>query len=205
MSKKVNMFDATRELSARVAEYMKVAVYNAVLKTRYKAEIEACDEKIENAPRLLAGSIMEEQLPTLLEGYKAEREAIVEKYEKLRADADRFTLLDCDKEFYKTYKTGNVKDAIITWGKVWGLDLTDTDFYGVIAVSVMGVRRANAKTIITSGATVFTADRTRTDVLGTMYAIFAEKMLAVGTLKPEQLPEDVVAYYKSKKSNQSSK
>lgn len=198
MSKKVNMFNASKEMSERVAQYMRVKVYGAILTTRYKKEVGEWDEKIEKAPKLLEGSIFAKNLPEILEEYKAKRQEIVDKYEVLREEAEKFTLCKADGDFYKLYREGKHEEALIAWGKAWGLELEGTDFLGVLKYGIAGVKQGSARTIVTSGATEFTSLRNKGDVLKTMYALIAEKMLAVGTLKPEQLPEDVVAYYEKK-------
>lgn len=201
MSKKVDMFKASKEMSERVAQYMRVKVSGAILQTRYKREVSEWEEKIENAPRLLAGSIFEKNLPEIVAEYEAKKAEIKAKYDKLREEEEKFTLCDADNEFYKLYKDGKVKEGLIAWGKAWGLELEDTDFLGVLSYGIAGVRQNTAKGIITSGATEFTKLRTKGDVLKTIYALFAEKMLMVGTLKAHQLPEDVVEYYKKGKKS----
>lgn len=196
MGKKVNMFSASKAMSERVADYMRVKVYNATLATRYKRDIGNIEKKIEDAPKLLEGSIMAERLPELIEGYEAEKAELQEKYKKLREEAEKFKLTDADGEMYKLYKDGKIAEGVIAWCKAYDLEVEGTDFLKTLVDAISGRKQSNAKQIITSGATQFTAIRNKGDVLKTLYGVMAEKMLAVGTLKPEQLPEDVVAYYK---------
>ena len=151
MSKKVDMYTASKEMSDRIAQFMRVKVAGATLQTRYKREMSAMQEKIDNAPKLLAGSIFgtPEALEELLAGYKKQVDEIKAKYDKLREESEKFTLCEADNEFYKHYKTGNVTEGLIAWGKVWGLDLEDTDFLNVLRYAISGVRQATAKTRIT--------------------------------------------------------
>lgn len=198
MKKKINMFEASKEMSARVAEFMKVRVYGATIQTRYKRDMGAIDEKIAKTPELLKGSIFEEKTDEIIAELEAQRAEIADKYNELREKADKFVFTQADNDFYKEYKSGNVVAGLIAWGKVYNLTIDGTDFMQTLCDAISGVKNANAKTIITSGATKFTAIRNKGDILKVLYGTMAEKMLAVGTLKPEQLEDDVVEYYKKK-------
>ena len=199
MSKKVDMFKASKEMSTRVADFMRVQVYNATLQTRYKRDMKAMDEKIEKTPDILKGSIFADDLDNIIAGLVAEKEEIAEKYQKLREEAEKFEFTKADNEFYKEYKNGNVKAGLIAWGKEYGLELEDTDFLGVLAYGISGVKTGNARTIIKSEGKEFTQTRNKGDILKVMYGLLSEKMLMVGTLKPETIPEDVRHYYDKKR------
>lgn len=198
MAKKIDMFKASKEMSVRVADFMRVRVYGATLQTRYKKEMSEIEEKIEKTPELLKGSIFADKIDEVISGLVLQKEEISAKYKALREEAEKFVFTDADNAFYKEYKSGNVKEGLLAWGKAYNLDLADTDFLGVLTVGISGLKNANARTIVTSGAKEFTSIRKKGDILKVMYGLLAEKMLAVGTLKPESIPEDVVAYYKKK-------
>jgi len=202
MAKKVDMYRANKEMTERIAQYMRVKVTGATLQTRYKREIGEWQAKIDNAPKMLEGSVLADRLPEILDEYAAKIEEIKAKYDKLREEAEKFTLCSADGDFYKLYKQGKIEEGLIAWGKAWGLELEGTDFLGVLKYAVAGLKQASARTIITSGATEFTQLRNKGDVLKTIYALFAEKCVAIGFLQAEKLEDDVVSYYKkpSKKS-----
>ena len=196
--KKINMFEASKEMSTRVAEFMKVRVYGATIQTRYKRDIGEIDEKIAKTPELLKGSIFEEKTDEIIAELEIQRETISAQYQELREKADKFEFTQADNDFYKEYKNGNVEAGLIAWCKAYNLTIDGTDFMQTLANAISGVKNANAKTIITSGAKKFTSIRNKGDILKVLYGTIAEKMLAVGTLKPEQLDDDVVEYYKKK-------
>lgn len=82
------------------------------------------------------------------------------------------------------------------------MDIEGTTLENDILSAIKGEKAANGRTIIKSGATQFTQKRSKGDVLKVFYGKLAEHMLAAGTLKAQEIPEDVKKAYakKGKKS-----
>lgn len=196
---KVDFYSADKAMSLRVADFMRVRVYGATLQTRYKRDMADIDKKIEDTPRLLEGSIFANKIDEVIAELVAKKDEIKEKYDELRANAEKFVFTDADNEFYKNYKNGNITNGIIAWGKCYNIDFTNTVQLKQLEEAISGKKNANARTIITSGATQFTSARNKGDILKVMYGVLAEDMLKAGTLKPEALEADVVDFYATKK------
>lgn len=192
MAKKVNMFAAKKALSERVADFMTKTVWGGVLKTRLKAEESALAVKIENVENL-RGSIMDKDgaVDTMIQEYTAELAEVQKKYEaQIEAEA-KFVFTAEDTEFFAEYKKGNIEKAVLDWAAAYDLDLKGTDFLTEVVKAVDGRKAASFKKIVKSEGKEFTTNRTKNDVLKTLYGTFADKMIAAGTLKAAQIPADV--------------
>lgn len=205
MGKKVDMFQASKEMGTRVSEFMRTQVWGITLRTRLRKEVEGLEAKIGNL-ETLKGSILDDgdKLKVLAEQYQSEIEEKKEKVAQQIEDEATFTFTKADNEFFSAYKKADsrsgVGEAIKGWTETYNLKLDDTDFLEVLVEAISGSSRLGASGIIRSGATKFTKDkRSKKDVLIVLYGKLAEKMLAVGTLKPEQIPEDIRKAYAPKK------
>ena len=192
MAKKVNMFSASKSLSDRVQYFMTRTVWGGVLKTRLKAEEDSLAVKMVNVENL-RGSVMDKDgaVDTMLEQYRQELVEVQKKYEKQIEDEARFAFTEEDNTFFATYKNGDIKQAVIDWAAAYDLNIDGTDFLDEVVTAVSGRKAASFKKIVKSEGKEFTAARAKNDVLRTLYGTFADKMIAVGTLKPAQIPTDV--------------
>ena len=209
MAKKVDFFAADKNMSKRVAEFMRVKVWNVTLKTRLKKEIADLEHQLEIADELYGSAldrIDEETGENFIEVFKARKIEASEQKQKELTEALKeegtFAYTDIDKAFYKAYKNDGSKSAIIGWFKTYGLDVEGTNVLKDLEDTIAGKKRSTARTIVRSNATQFVDDkRTKTDVLGLFYGRLSEMMLEAGTLKAESIPADVREFYAPKKKN----
>lgn len=201
MSKKTDLFAASKEMSTRVADYMRIKVWNVTIKARLDKAVKDGKARIENF-EALAKDTGKDYSDAI-----ADAEQVVEDakaaYKKLLEEGERFELTENDKEFYANYKSESMKneDAIIKWLKKYGLELKANDDLVVdLANAISGARKLNGRGIVRSNAEKFTDNvRTKSDVMTVFYGRLSERMLEAGTLKPEAIPEDVRAFYAPRK------
>lgn len=199
---KGNLFVADKTMGARVADYMRIKVYNVVWETRYKRDVQAIQKKIETAPEMLKGSIYEDKLPELIKGYEAELVEAKKKLDAKKAENEKFKFTEGDLAVYECYKNGgDMAKALTKWFEAYHMPVADTKLLDDLLDAISGKRQATNKTIVQSGAKQFTDIRSKNDVLRTLYCTLADKMLAAGTLKAEWLPSDIVDFYAPKKKN----
>lgn len=204
MAKKVDMFSASKAMSVRVVDYMHTQVWNVVIKARLRKAAEKLAQEIESAENLRGSAIItEEQVDAIIAEKQAE---FARTEEALQAELDKeatFAYTGEDKAFYKAYKAaegdeGKIKAAIVEFCGAYDLKVEGTDLLAELADCVRGVKKASAAQIVKSGATQFTAARTKNDVLTVLYGRIAERMIEAGTIKPEKIPADVRAMYEKK-------
>lgn len=196
--RKANLFNAEKRMSERVENFMYCNVWKTVINTRYKAE----SDKIQ--AKLLF------QFDAFAKATNNERDSIQEKINVLQKElttlADKkkeqlerettFEYTQNDNNFYGMYKaaenTLEIRKAIRQWFAAYALvDIEGTTLENDILEAIKGEKAANGRTIIKSGATQFTQKRSKSDVLKVFYGKLAEHMLAAGTLKAQEIPEDV--------------
>lgn len=201
MAKKVNMFSASKAMSERVADFMSKTVWGGVLKTRLQTEVDAISVKMENVENL-RGSILDIDggVDKMIEDYKAQLAALKKKYEEQVEAEAKFALTEDDLAFYAEYKKGNLEKAVIDWASAYDLDVKGTAFLTEVVDAISGRKAASFKKIVKSEGRQFTTERTKNDVIKTLYGTFADKMIEVGTLKPAQIPADVRDIVLSKKN-----
>lgn len=204
--RKTDLFKANREMSERVAEFMRTKVWGITLKARCQKEIKEAQTGIDGLKKL-KGSILGENAHNDIIALEAHITELNEKLKKQLEEEALFEYTKEDGEFYKAYKnaTNNteVANAIIGWFKVYNLEVTsENDIVVSIMDAISGKKKASAKTIINSGAERFVEDkRTKGDIMGLLYGTLAERMLEVGTLKPTAIQDDVKEFYAPKKKD----
>lgn len=210
--KKTDLFKANREMSTRVAEFMRTKVWGITLKARCQKEVKEAQTSIEGLKKL-NGSILAEEGKKSILALEARITELNDALAKQLEEEAKFEYTQNDKDFYTAYKNATditgVAHAIIDWFKVYGLEVTgDNDIVISIMDAISGKKKASAKVVINSGATKFVDEkRTKGDVLGLLYGTLAERMLEVGTLKPVEIQSDVREFYapKQKKEKKESK
>ena len=200
--KKTDLFAANKDMSSRVADYMRIKVWNVTIKARLEKAIKDGEQRIETLEGLAhdTGKDYSEAI--------ADVEKVVEdakaNYKKLVEEGEKFELTENDKEFYANYKKDTVakEAAIVKWFKKYGLDLkADEDLVVDLADAISGARKLSGRGIVRANAEKFTDNvRTKNDVMTVFYGRLSERMLEAGTLKPEAIPEDVRAFYAPKKA-----
>lgn len=220
---KVDLFQADKAMSERVSKFMNAKVWGIVYRKRAEQDIKSFEGSIE-AKKRLEGSILWEEKQAEIAKLEQDIADTKEALKKNLEENATFDYTEADNAFYKAYKdaedVGTIYEAIITWFKGYGLELTvesmielenngkkvNTSLVDYIYAAIAGERKATASVIIKSGATQFTiAKRVKNDVLCVFYGKLSEVMLQKGTLKATEIPADIREMYapqkKEKKSN----
>lgn len=209
--KKGNIYEADRSMTLRVEDFIRVKMFGVHWQSRLKRDLKKVEEKIEKAPELLKGSVFADQTEQLIEGYKAEAEALRKEYKERMAEAEKFQYTKADNALYadyeEAYKNNDLKtleNGIIQWFKAYSWDTTNTTFLSGCVDAIAGLRQAKNSTIVKSvyfdshgdaRATKFTEQRSKNDVLKTLYCYIAEKLIELKLLKAPWVASDVVAIY----------
>lgn len=203
MSKKVDFFKADKAMAERVAQFMRVKVWNITLKARLEKAIKDAEVRQETFKQLSKDTGKDytevlEDIAAVLEKAKADYQTAID-------EAETFDYTEGDLRFYGQYKTsgGNFAGFVVEWFKNYKLDVApDSQLVQTIVEALKGSRKLSGRGVVKSNAERFTNDvRSKNDILTVFYGKLAEAMLAAGTLKPEAIPEDVRAFYApSKKS-----
>lgn len=208
MSKKINWFEASKDLSARVLEFGDAKLWGIIHRSQAKAKIAKIEASIEHLDEL-KGSLLDdgEKLQAMHEEYEHQIDTINDELKTaLEADA-KFSFTANDDNMYKAYKKATtdkeVKDAIVDWIKFYGVASADTKNVNELYEAIRGAKKLGAGAIVRSNGTKFTADkRSKSDVMGIFYGKMCELLVSAGTIKLVQIPEDVRAMYvKTKKNN----
>lgn len=206
MSKKTDFFQADRELSTRVAEFMRVNVWGITLRVRFKKEEEkilASLSALDNVEAEGGSRLFDEsEADAIRERLEKKLADLRKKYEKQAEEEARFKFTDADKALFKAYKADSLTSGIEEFFSNYGLNVSED--YALLAdfnKALAGRRKASARTIVNSDGEQWTQARSRNDILNTFYAILSEKLLQAGTLKVTEIPEDVRDFYAPKKKN----
>ena len=207
--RKANLFSAEKRMAERVENFMYCNVWKSVINTRYKVESDKIQAKLLFQFDAFTKASIDEREP-IQEAINALQKELATLADKKKSQLERETTFDWtlnDNNFYGMYKaaenTLEVRKAIRQWFAAYALvDIEGTTLENDILESIKGEKAANGRTIIKSGATKFTQKRSKSDVLNVFYGKLAEHMLAAGTLKAQEIPEDVKKHYakKGKKS-----
>ena len=202
---KVNMFTADKMMSERVVEFMRCKVWGIVLKKRYQLNVEKIQQKIAILEESRGdNTLTDEQVDELIAKGEEQIVELTEAHKKQLEEEAKFIYLDIDNQFFKAYKSAEdnkaLKNAVIFFCDNWGLKVEKTSFLDDLCETISGRRKLGASAIIRSEAKKFTdAKRTKGDVLALLYGRLAEKMIEVGTIKPQSIPEDIREAYAPKK------
>lgn len=200
--KKGNLFTADVSMAYRVAEFIRIKVYNVVWTTRLKKEITTLEEKKKNALEMLNDTVFSEYAEDVIKKYD---EQLAEKkayYAKKLEENEKFKYTEEDLAVYENYKNGkDMTKSLIKWFAAYKFEAEDTVLLDDLIDAISGKKQASNRVIVQSGATQFTDIRSKNDVLKTLYSELATKMLEAGTLKPSWLPSDIVEFYAPKKKS----
>lgn len=204
----IDMFAATNELQARVANFINCKTEALNIKRRMELDIENLESAIRGIENS-RGSLLwnDETDPARIEKMREEIEETKERHQKHLKATARFELSDYDKALYNDYLDAETneefEEAIATWCDHFELEARGTKFIKY-AVGALGgaeyVRKSGNRQYVNSGGTQFVqGGRTRADLVKTWYGILAEKMIEVGTLKPGDISQEVRDKYAPKK------
>ena len=203
---KVNWYSASKDLSARVLEFGDAKLWGIIHRSQAKAKIAKIEASIGHLEEL-KGSILDEgdNLENMRKDYESQIDAVNAELEQLLEKDAKFVYTANDEKFYKTYKKAStdkeVKDAIVEWIACYGIDTADTKDVAMLYDAIRGAKKLGAGAIVRSNGTKFTNDkRSKGDVMGIFYGKMCELLVAAGTIKLVQLPEDVRAMYTKKKN-----
>lgn len=208
--KKANWFNADKAMAQRVEEFIVKKAEFITIRTRRQAEIEGLKAKIAryNDPdvHIVENEALRAQY---IEQVEKELETVKASYQKLIDDSATFTFTDNDKALYRAYKAAKndaeVASAVCKWVKAYSkadgtfLDLSDTDALAGICDAIGGKRAVTARAHVQSEGKVFNGKRTQNDILKVFYGELAERMIAAGTVKTANFPEEIRAKYAPKK------
>ena len=204
MSKKVNLFDASKEMSVRVGSFMRVNVWNITLKARLEKAMADAEVRLENVAALKGQTTKDPAMyDEVIEDIIAVRDKARKDYDTAVKEGEKFEYTKEDKQLYVDYCAGDAVNGIIEWFKSYGLTVDeDTNIVKTIADAFGGSKALGGRAIVRANAEKFTKDvRTKSDILKVFYGKLAEAMMEAGTLKPEAIPEDVREFYAPKKKN----
>lgn len=210
MSKKglgVDLYQANKEMSARVVDFMTKKVWGITLSKRASVKIEELKASIKGLKNA-EGSILGDQTESINK-LEAQIVTLREKLSEQKKAEASFAWTDADNALYNEYKDAEdmlaVGRAICAWFDKYGLKVTpEIRLVREMTDAISGVRCATTTTIVRSDAKTLTAKRTKTDFLKVYYSRLNELMQMAGTISPAQIPEDIRDLYAIKKSSKKS-
>ena len=122
---KINLFNADREMSNRVVEFMEKNVWSIAERRRVKDEIATLQKKHEGLKKALASSLKEDVFKEMLD-CEAKISALDSKLaEDLKGN--KFEYSEADKALYKGYREGNLVFALRDWFKQYNLTVAESN------------------------------------------------------------------------------
>ena len=203
--KKINLFNADRELSTRVADYMSCYVNRVEIVATYGAKIAKLREDLKGVMNLEGSFYSTEELAEKV----GKVEVKIQKLENEKVEAlkkiNTFTFTENDKIFKKSVigaDFNGLKKAIVEWCKNYNIDVTDTSLLKDILNSI-GMRQ-DCKTLVTTDGNTNLKYSPQT-ALNNMYSTLYTAMISVGTIKAVQIPEILREKYAKKTVKKSTK
>lgn len=185
-----DLFQAKKEMSTRVEEYVKCRVLRKAIMTGYNSKIKAIDMSIENLNKL-KGSILEDKIePQKAQFLLAREELVAKRDEQIKREAT-FEFTKADKDFKKALKgismdSPAISDQVVAWFSNYGLDVTDSTLLDDIVKAIGGKEDFN-KLVDTEGEDGISVDNNR--ALSMLYWVAFKHMAIVGTIKKAQIPD----------------
>lgn len=201
---KVNMKKADRALALRVSDFATFYMSKITDSKRHSQVISGLNATIKGLQNSLQSALPSDGVESAIEVQRKLIEEENARYAKVLEDKAKWVWYEEDVELYKAISKGEgVRDAVISWLNSWGLDDVnkDTNLVQDIVSAIGGKRFAGARTIVNSGATTWTASRTKADVLKVTYAVVIEYMVKAHTLQPVAIPEDIREAFAPKKKS----
>jgi len=203
---KVDFFSSSKELSSRTAEYFRVVIHKAEIKTIFSAKIENTMNSIAAVNDMLAGhtkiDVPAEKLNEMLENYKSILASLEAERDKQLKEEACFAWTDTDKSFKKCVAKAERYEQVLTevrvWFKHYGLIIDNTTFETAVMKSI-GQKTSPKKIVTSNGTKALVYDAS--NALKNLYAVGFEWMVEAGTIKPAQIPSVLRDKYakKSKK------
>lgn len=186
----VDLFQAKKEMSTRVEEYVKCRILAKKIKKEYADKIAAIESKLGNLDTWV-GSIFEKDIPAQQKAWEDEIADLESKRdEQLKTEA-KFDFTKGDKEFKKALKgldmnNPKIEQEIIKWFSNYDLDVTNSVLLYDIIDAIGGKEDFN-KLVDTEGLDAVSVDNSR--ALSMLYWVAFRHMATVGTIKKAQIPD----------------
>lgn len=188
--RKVDLFQAKKEMSNRVENYVKCRVLRKAIMKDFGDQIKAIDLSIANLEKL-RGSILEKNIePQKADFLVAREELVAKRDEQIKREAI-FEFTDADKKFKKALKglsmdSPVIAEQVIEWFKNYGLDVSDSQLLADILLAIGGKEDFH-KLVDADGIDGVSVDNNR--ALSMLYWVLFKHMATVGTIKPAQIPD----------------
>lgn len=191
---RINLFNADREMSNRVVEFMEKNVWSIAERKRVGDEITDLRKKHAGLKKALASALKEDVFKEMLaiEAQIAGLEAGLEKDCK----DNMFKYDDADSALYKGYKEGNLVFALRDWFKQYNLIIAESNLEKDLRDALGGKMPAGAGVIVNSAGATWNRDRSRGNFFKVFYGSLAEAMIKAGTIKTVAIPENLRDAYK---------
>lgn len=204
-TRNADFFCADREMSNRVSEFFRCVLRKKEINLEYSNKIAELNNSVENLEKL-AGSVMEEQIPTLKQAAYDQLKTFEEERTNLIKEQATFEYTQADKDFKKAMSKNpaadDVMEEVAKWFDNYGLNVRDTFFMEEVC-GTFGMKIDYKTMVKTEGKNVLKVDAN--NALKNMYACAYEHMVAVGTIKAAQIPELVRNKYMPKKTKKNNK
>ena len=204
MAKKINMATADRALAVRVSEFATFYMSKIADAKRHSMAVKGIEDTIKGLNNALGSALDKDTTIAAINAQMTLLEQENQRYAQLIEKKAKWVWYEEDLDLYEAIKKGEgVRDAVIAWLQAWGLEDVDrhTNLVRDMVDAVGGKRFGSARTIVNSGATTWTASRTKADVLKVAYAVVIEYMVAASTIKAVDIPEDIREAFAPKKKS----
>lgn len=204
MAKKINMATADRALAVRVSDFATFYMSKIADAKRHSMAVKGIEDTIKGLNNALGSALDKDTTLAAINAQMTLLEQENQRYAALIEKKAKWVWYEEDLDLYEAIKKGEgVRDAVIAWLQAWGLEDVDrhTNLVRDMVDAVGGKRFGSAPTIVNSGATTWTASRTKADVLKVAYAVVIEYMVAARTIKAVDIPEDIREAFAPKKKS----
>lgn len=203
--KKINLFEAKKELSTRVTDYMDNYVNRAEISATYTAKMKELRNDLKSVKNLEGSFYTHEELTEKIRKVEEKIEKMQEEKDNAIKSANTFTFTEGDKKLKKAINGANyeeIKKAVIEWGKDYNLNLSDT--YLLQDIMRAAVQRQDVKTFVKSEGNTNLKYSPQT-TLNNMYSVLYTAMINAGTIKTPQIPEILREKYAKKATKKTTK
>lgn len=210
----INLFNASRELSTNVSNYMGDVVVRGIYNTRCNAIVKETKATIDSLEKMTA--IDEDAKLKTIESLYTKIEKEKKNCKETIDSLISYKYTEADNKLYKAYseafkkdsddeKNAGVVSAIRVWFKGYNLVIDNTKFESIILSAIAGERAQSFSALAKNDFTTWTTARTKNDFLKVFFMKLCELMIDAGTIKKASLPADVVELVCPKKKTTTKK
>lgn len=202
--KRVDVYSANKDFTARIAEFLDVQVWGITLAARYNAKIKSYEAVLADKSKPDRVYLNDEVKKATIEGAQKDLDDVKAEYKKLRDEKAKFVFTKGDNEFKKAYKAAEsgseVREAIRTWADAYNLKVANTDLEARIMQAISGKDKNTSRGKVNTGRCNM-EKRKEGMALQLMYGEVADYMVEKGLTIPMQFDEDIKAKYAPKKKS----